>query len=623
MRKADLERELARLRLLIDQSQDLIVTSNEEAVFEDVSAACESMLGYRREEMIGHSLLEFLHPDDIDSTRRKAVQLMEGGRTLDFRNRYMHRDGTVVLTSWSAIWNPEQKRAYAVGRDITEWAEREEQFRLSFDLHPHPCWIYGRDDLKFLEVNEAACRKYGYSREEFLQMRVIDILSQDTREEVGKRIASGEHESRLGEWKHVTKQGKTLYVEGWSHTVSTKGKPARMAIAVDVSEKHALEDQFRHAQKMEAVGQLAGGLAHDFNNLLTIINGFAELGLIRVQPGDPLQSYLQSIHDAGERAAELTRQLLTFSRRQIIRPKPVRLQQVVTAVIPMLKRLVPATTELRINLEHSAPEVLADPSQVEQALMNLVINARDAVGQDGQILIQLSRLDLRRKAPTTFATAARKCYSRLSVMDNGTGIEPQIRDRIFEPFFTTKERGQGTGLGLSTVLGIVEQAGGFVFVDSARGVGTRVDMLFPSLLDPVEVEPGKRRPSVKLKGGNERILLVEDEEDVLAFTSSVLTDLGYDVSPVRSGMEALDVLQTAKQPFHLLLTDLMLPRMSGRKLIDLVHEKSPSTKTLCVSGHAEKDFYQGGVLDSSLSFLPKPYTRDSIGRKVREVLDEK
>jgi CheY-like chemotaxis protein len=258
---------------------------------------------------------------------------------------------------------------------------------------------------------------------------------------------------------------------------------------------------------------------------------------------------------------------------------------------------------------------------VEQALMNLVINARDAVTQDGQIVIQLTRLDLRKKAPTTFATAARKCYSRLSVMDNGSGIDAQIKDRIFEPFFTTKERGQGTGLGLPTVMGIVEQAGGFVFVDSSEGVGTRVDMLFPALIDPVESVPDKRRSPVKLKGGDERILLVEDEEEVLAFTAAVLDELGYQVISARTGIEAMDALESAKQPIDLLLTDLMLPRMSGRKLIDLVHEKYPSVKTLCVSGHAEKDFLQSGVLDESLSFLPKPYTRDSIGRKVREVLD--
>jgi two-component system, cell cycle sensor histidine kinase and response regulator CckA len=382
----------------------------------------------------------------------------------------------------------------------------------------------------------------------------------------------------------------------------------------------ASEEQLRQSQKMEAVGQLAGGIAHDFNNLLTVINGFTELLGARLAPDDPLASYIAEIGFAGERASALTRQLLAFSRRQVLQPKVLDVNEVVIGMQGMLRRLISEDISVEARLDPALGHVEADPSQLEQVVLNLVVNARDAMRPGGAVTIHTANVEVNGSSSPHQTGIPSGSYVCLSIADTGCGMDAETRQRIFEPFFTTKEQGKGTGLGLSTVYGIVKQSGGEVRVQSEPGRGTTFEIYLPRALTTAEPAAAPNAPRFWPLGG-ETILLVEDEEQVRDVVREALEAAGYAVLEAPSGDEALRLAARHDSPIHLLVTDVVMPGLSGRQLADTLVASHPEARVLYMSAYTDQAIVHQGVLEPGLTLIQKPFTLEALGRAVRAVLD--
>ncbi|MDE3171870.1 MAG: response regulator, partial [Gemmatimonadota bacterium] len=389
----------------------------------------------------------------------------------------------------------------------------------------------------------------------------------------------------------------------------------------DVTARLKLEAEFRQSQKMETVGQLASGVAHDFNNLLTVINGVSELLLSHVPDGDPMHDDIREILRAGGRAAELTHQLLAFSRQQMLQPEVIDLNQVVAAVGSLLRRLLGEDIRLVVEAAPDLRRVKADPGQLEQVIVNLAVNARDAMPGGGQLTLRTRNYRLDEPyAGQGGVTVPPGDYVQLEVTDSGVGMDEATRQRAFEPFFTTKPRGKGTGLGLSTVYGIVKQSQGFIWVYSEPGNGTTFRILLPRMTDGATAV-GRPHPAGTPASGSETILLVEDNAGLHKLVSRLLTSAGYTVLGARDGREALRLLEERMQPIHLLLTDVVMPQMGGRQLVEQLSAVAPDLKVLYMSGYSDDTIVRHGLLDSATPFLNKPFTRAELLQKVRETLD--
>jgi CheY-like chemotaxis protein len=371
---------------------------------------------------------------------------------------------------------------------------------------------------------------------------------------------------------------------------------------------------------MEAIGRLAGGIAHDFNNLLTAINGYSDLGLRKIADDSPVRRNLNEIRKAGERAAGLTRQLLAFSRKQVLQPKVLQLNSIIADIDKMLKRLIGEDVALLTVLNPALEQIKADPGQIEQILMNLVVNARDAMPKGGKLTIETANVYLDEEYARSHNSVQPGSYIMLAVSDTGHGIDAKTRERIFEPFFTTKEVGKGTGLGLSTVYGIVKQSGGNIWVYSEVGRGTTFKVYFPIVKQPAEAIQRLTRP-IELPGGSETVLLVEDEDLVRKMAKEILQMSGYYVLEARQGIEALALTKEFDKPIHLMVTDVVMPQMSGPELAGHLERSSPHIRVLYMSGYTDEAIVHHGVLKEGVAFLEKPFTPDALALKVREVLD--
>ncbi len=381
------------------------------------------------------------------------------------------------------------------------------------------------------------------------------------------------------------------------------------------------EKQFRQAQKMEAVGRLAGGLAHDFNNLLTVIMGYSQVLLSELGPDHPLRGKIEETQKAGDRAAALIRQLLAFSRKQAVEPKVLSLNNVVTSVEGMLRRLIGEDIAFTIHLHPQEGRIKADPAQLEQVIMNLVVNARDAMPQGGKLTIQTGRVELARTPVYHLRPLPPGPYMKLSVTDTGCGMDPSTQSHLFEPFFTTKEEGKGTGLGLSTVFGIVTQSGGGIDVASRVGLGTRFEIYLPIVDSEAEATAGTA-PSRQPVRGTETILLVEDEPSVRDLVRDELCKLGYRVLEAKNGIEACLLATQQAGLFHLLLTDVVLPGMSGREVAQHLLAIKPDLKVLFISGYTDDVGVGTGLKGRQTAFLQKPFTPEALAKIVRELLDQ-
>ena len=512
-------------------------------------------------------------------------------------------------------------RSYATATKAEERLRASEaRYRLMFDNSPLPKWMYDAETLRFLAVNEAAIREYGYSREEFLAMTLKDLRPP---EDAGAMLEALQRTTALPKFsvmRHRRKSGETLQMEITSHTLILDGRACRLAVGLDVTERRRLEEQLRQSQKMEAVGRLAGGVAHDFNNVLSVILSYSDMLLGGMKSDEPMRDDVQEIRKAGDRAAALTRQLLMFSRQQVLKPRVLDLNELLANMDKMLQRILGADVALVSLPAEQLGRVRVDPSSIEQVIMNLVVNARDAMPTGGQLTMETRNVVLDETYAHEHLGVVPGPHVMLAVTDTGTGIDKVTLARIFEPFFTTKEQGKGTGLGLSTVFGIVQQSGGSVWVYSEVGKGTTFKVYLPRVDASIEVV-GPTDPLPATLRGSETILLVEDDDQVRGVAVGILRRSGYQVIESRNAGEALLHAEKHDGTIHLLLTDVVMPQMSGPELAKRLVSVRPGIRVLCMSGYTDDSIVRHGVLDAHLPYLQKPITPDVLTMKVRDVLD--
>jgi PAS domain S-box-containing protein len=519
----------------------------------------------------------------------------------------------------------ERKRAEARLR------ESEERFRATFEQAAVGIGDVGIDG-RWLRVNQRLCEMLGYTREELLQRTVDDVSHPDDLVAdlaTARQMVAGEIAQYSREKRYVRKNGGLLWVNLTASLVRDPGGAPKyfIAVAEDITTRRRAEEalreseeQLRQAQKMEAIGRLAGGVAHDFNNLLTIIRGRSELLRERVGPASPLRRDIELIEQTAERAAALTHQLLAFSRKQVLQTRLVDLNAVVDEMSVMLRRLIGEDVELVTTLAPGLGLVKADPGQLEQALMNLVVNARDAMPLGGRLTIRTANEWLDAAfARQHWGAPVGRC-AMVAVSDTGAGMTPEIQAHIFEPFFTTKERGKGTGLGLATVYGIVEQHSGLIQVESAPARGSTFRIYLP-VVDTEPPSPETAAPPARLPRGTETILLVEDEPEVRELVTEILRGHGYRLLAAVDSADALRILDERAETIDLLLTDVVMPGMSGRDLAERVRRSRPQVKVLYMSGYTDDAVGERGVLDPGMVLLQKPFTPRTLLRKLRDVLD--
>ena len=512
--------------------------------------------------------------------------------------------------------------------------ESESRYRLLFEVNPLPMWVYDLETLAFLAVNQAAIQSYGWTKDEFLSMTIKDIRPPEEISALVQNISGTRTgAASSGPWRHRKKDGSIILVEIISHELEFSGRRSRLVLAEDITrrvlveqslktseeEKLFLQKQLLQAQKIEAIGQLAGGVAHDFNNTLMAIDGYAELLLFKLAEDDPLRKIAQDIVQGVKQGSDLTRQLLAFSRKQVLTPVVLDLNQSINKIEDMLRRLIGENIQLRTSLENNLGSVKADPGQVDQVLLNLAVNARDAMPDGGKLFIETHNVHLDEDYVKLHVYVTPGNYVLLSVSDTGIGMDEEILSRIFEPFFTTKEEGKGTGLGLSTVFGIIKQSDGYVSVYSQPGKGTTFKIYLPRIDQPAERTPPKvSSPSL---GHGETILLVDDNESIRVAFGSILRLKGYNVIQAENGHKALEAAEKYQQKIHLLVTDMVMPEMSGKELAVRLREKRPDIKALYMSGYTEEAIRAQGQLEDHGAFISKPASIQSLLEKIRELLD--
>ena len=496
----------------------------------------------------------------------------------------------------------------------------EEQYRALFENTPYPMWVFDLETHRLLAVNGAAIAHYGYRREEFLTLKIEDLRPPEDIPALEQHLATkeaGYHTT--GPWRHRKKDGTLIEVQTSGHEITFAGRRAELVVIDDVTERKRLEEQFRQAQKMEAVGRLAAGVAHDFNNLLTAILGTTDLMIEDLPADDPDREGLLDIRGAAERAAVLTRQLLTFSRQQVVSPRMLRLNELITDLVKLLRRLLGEDVTIASALAPDCGAVKADPGQLEQVLVNLAVNARDAMPNGGRLTIETRNVDLDADYPTERVMIPAGRYVMLAVTDNGTGMDAQTNARIFEPFFTTKPVGKGTGLGLATVYGVVQQSGGYIWLYSELGHGTSFKIYLPRV-DADGPQPAEEEQRASALDGSETVLVAEDEEAVRLIIAKALEARGYRVLSARDGTEALE-LAAGHGRIDLLVTDVVMPDMNGRELSRRFTEARPNLRTLYLSGYTDDAMLHRGVLQEGVAFLQKPFSLGALARKVRDVIE--
>jgi len=584
----------------------------------------------------GTSSMDFVAPEDRLRTRRMFTDLLETGETQTFEITMRRRDGSRFpsLASLALVRDLAGRPQTIIGitRDITalqqaeaELRQSEHRFRLMAETIQDVFWIATPHIDKTVYVSPGF--EYIWGRTSKALYRHPKLYLETVHPEDRERVKSEIIAARKGNipWDHEYRINRPDGTVRWIHN---RGFPVRddqgrvilfTGVATDVTEHKALEGQLLQAQKMEAVGRLAGGVAHDFNNLLMAIMGYGELMRAKVLRDDPLYGHLENILKAGDRAAALTQQLLTFSRQQIIQPQVIDLNRVVLDLEPMLRRLIGEDLHLEVVTDRRPAVVKGDSGQMGQIIMNLVVNARDAMPQGGRLTLKTAAVDLTEGCGSRFGPAPPGAYVMLVAQDTGVGMDEATQAHVFEPFFTTKEPGKGTGLGLSTVYGIVKQSGGYLDLASESGAGSTFTIYLPRLESTVVAPKAKIHITASLQG-EETVLLVEDEDMLRGLLAKFLRLYGYTVLEARHGGEALLTCERHPGPIHLMVTDVVMPQMSGRELADRLTPLRPEMKIVFMSGYAEDALAQRGVAESSVAFLQKPFRPIELVRRVQAVL---
>jgi two-component system, cell cycle sensor histidine kinase and response regulator CckA len=635
IRRQLIERE-ELFHLISENAADMIAVVDLEGRRIFNSLSYQKILGYSPEELQESSGFEQIHPDDRERVKNAAKEARETGTGTLLEYRFRHNNGDwMVLESVASVIrseNGEPEKLVIVNRDITERKKVQEalvrseaSFRSLVEGAPHG--IYRATTTgQFLQVNPALQRMLGY--ESAQELFKADLATQVFRNITDYQLMneslakSNELKDVELEWKRA--DGEPIVVRCSGHRVDAKdGGPGYFEVfAEDVTEKRTLERQLRMAQKMEAIGRLSGGIAHDFNNLLGVIIGYSGVLKKSLEKSQPAYEHATEIEKAGQRAASLTRQLLAFSRQQVLTPSVLSLNSLVSDMEKMLPRLLGEDVNVSLSLEPELGNVKADQSQIEQVIMNLAVNARDAMPSGGKLQIRTANVELDHAYTRDHPGSKTGSYVMLAIADSGTGMSPETIAHIFEPFFTTKGVGEGTGLGLATVYGVVKQSNGYIWVDSALGKGSTFQIYLPRNLD-TELGP-VAKPEVQSREkpqGSKTILLVEDAEPLRKLAQAFLESNGFRVLSAPNGEAALETAARHAGPFDLLLTDVVMPGMNGRVLAEQLSMRQPGLKVLFMSGYTDSFIAGHGVLHKGTNLLHKPFTEEIFINKVREVLD--
>jgi two-component system, cell cycle sensor histidine kinase and response regulator CckA len=620
--------------LINENAADMIAVVDMEGQRIYNSMAYQKILGYSPEELKGSFAFQQIHPEDRPRVQAAAEQARRTGVGISSEYRIRHKDGTwrTLESTSNVIHNAKgvPEKLVIVNRDISDRKRASEALRLSEGsfrsmIENAPYGIYRATAAgQLLRVNPALQKMLGYdSPGDLLEMnlaRDLYVEPQEHQRILDELAARKSFKDIEVEWKR--KDGALTKARCSGLLVKDEAEEEAFfeVFAEDVTEKRLLERQLQLAQKMEAVGRLSGGIAHDFNNLLGVIIGYSEVLKKKLDVSNPLREHAEEIEKAGQRAASLTRQLLAFSRQQVLAPAVLNLNALLTDMGKMIPRLIGEDVELALQLDSKLKLVKADQSQIEQVVMNLVVNARDALPQGGRLVIETANVSLTPAYTLHHPGSRIGPYVMLSVTDNGTGMNLETLTHLFEPFFTTKERGKGTGLGLATVYGVVKQSGGYIWVDSEVGKGSSFKVYLPQIDEPVCTPVLAALPAKSFQGA-ETILLVEDADALRKLAHALLKENGYHVLAAENGAKALEIAEQKQGRIHLLLTDVIMPGMNGRTLADRLVAQHPRLRVLYMSGYTDSAIADHGVLEPGTYLLHKPFTEEALIRKVREVLD--
>ena len=625
--------------LLHSMHEDILVIDSNYRIT-DANNMFLTTKGGKREDVIGRHCFEISHdhnePCDKKGEECMLREVFETAEPRFCQHEHLNKDGSIVYVDLlvSPLKDGEGKVTHIIeaARNITELKQVEKELRESEEKYRT---ILASIEDGYYEVNlpgnftffnDSMCNIRGYPREELMKMNNRQYMDPETAKRVYKIFnevyETGKPVKRV-EWESLRKDGTKAYVESSiSLMKDAKGRSIGFrGIVRDVSERKRLEAQLIQSQKMEAIGTLAGGVAHDFNNLLTTIMGNAHMALMEMGDDDPLREEIEGINEAGERASSLTRQLLAFSRKQVIQPKVLDLNKVSAGIEKMLSRLIGEHIELKMISYPGLCCVKMDPGQMEQVIMNLAINSKDAMPRGGKLTIETAKVDLGEAYFLDHAVEAQPGpYVMLAVSDTGIGMDEEIRSHIFEPFFTTKEKGRGTGLGLSTVYGIVKQSGGLIWSYSEPGQGTTFKIYFPSVQEDAKSGEKETIPIDEMKG-SETILVVEDDAMLRKIVQKALQRYAFRMLQAQDAIEALRVSEEHHGAIHLMLTDVVMPGMRGEELAEHMQSLRPEIKVLYMSGYTDEAIVHHGVLTPGVNFIQKPFQLEVLARKVREVLD--
>ena len=626
------EHEAARLEALINSIDQIVLELDAEGTFLNIWANDEKLLYRPRSELLGRRSEDIFDADFFRSSHELFKRVIATGKGEDFEYSLTFPDcERWFLARVNRIEYPEGEKTVCVAiREISDrkHAERnlrisEEKFSKAFRAGPDAIVISTLEDGRILDVNYNFIRMTGFARGESVGRTSNDLgiwLNPKEREQMVE-LVKRDGEVRDLEIRFLVKSGEVRNFQMSAHTIELEGTMCLISILRDVTERKALEEQLRQAQKMEAVGRLAGGVAHDFNNLLVGILGYSELLKKKVPPGD-LQRMTDEINSAAIRARDLTSRLLALSRRQVLQPRVLDFNVLVRQTESLLRPVIGEDIHVEMRLDPAAGSVKADPAQLEQVVLNLALNARDAMPNGGTLALETCNIEVNAAFARQHPGLIPGKYVRLRVVDTGRGMSPEVMAKIFEPFFTTKQAGVGGGLGLSTVYGIVKQSGGCVTVESEPGKGAAFGIYLPHAPEIPERRIAEPAVTESLTGQG-TVLLVEDEPVVLRLARDLLAENGYRVLAASSGVDALSIAQRETETIHLLVTDVVMPEMSGPELADRMRKLRPGVRVLYMSGYTDDEMLCRKGLPENSAFLQKPFTPQQFLQKARATLERK
>lgn len=624
-----LQHQLEERRQIFDTSQDLIMIMDARGYIVQISPSCEAILGYRPEEMMGHSGADFIHPDHLKHSREEMRAMRRGENLKIADTRCLHKDGRQVWLSWLGSWSEPAKRYFFVGRDMTEARLAQESLRESERLARNiietslDAFVQTDETGSIVNLNSQAEKIFGWPRSQALGKNVFDLVIAESdreseREALLRFARTGDGRGRRREVTALRRDGKEFRAELSVTALRRREGILFNAFFRDLTDRIAAEERIRHAEKMEAIGQLTGGVAHDFNNILTVITGTIEILAEAVAKEPQLAAITKMIDEAAARGADLTQHLLAFARKQPLQPRETDVNTLVIDTAKLLRPTLGEQIQIETVFEDERCVAIVDPNQLTTALLNLSLNARDAMPDGGKLILETGAAYL----DEVYASAndvRPGHYVLIAVSDTGSGIAANMLDRVFDPFFTSKGPGKGTGLGLSMVYGFIKQSAGHIKIYSEEGYGTTIKMYLPP--GNIAAASNEGVTPAALEGGHETILVVEDDRLVREYVLTQLHSLGYVTLQAANAAEALAIVAAGK-PFDLLFTDVIMPgKMNGRQLADELHKARPDLKVVYTSGYTENAIIHHGRLDTGVLLLAKPYRKTDLARILRKALD--